>query len=79
MNTNVSIAEIEPEVALLEGDLAYQEFWNDGDIEITPLVKRLSGALGTQEELIQAIRNSDEEDWRKEYHLHFLEKHSKHI
>ena len=49
------------------------------DIEITPLAKMLTGILGTQEELIQAIKDSDEEDWRKEYHLHFLEKHSKHL
>ena len=49
------------------------------DIEIVPFVKRLSGILGTQEELIQKIKNSDDEDWKKEYYLHILEKHSKHI
>ena len=64
---------------LVEGNVAYQEELDIDDIEITPLVKSLSGVLGTQEELIQAIKDSDEEDWRKEYHLHFLEKHSKHL
>ena len=49
------------------------------DIEIVPFVKRLSGILGTQEELVQKIKNSDDEDWKKEYYLHILEKHSKHI
>ena len=42
-------------------------------------MKRLSGILGTQEELVQKIKNSDDEDWKKEYYLHILEKHSKHI
>ena len=49
------------------------------DIEIVPFVKRLSGILGTQEELVQKIKDSDDEDWKKEYYLHILEKHSKHI
>ena len=70
---------IELNTTLVEGNVAYQEELDIDDIEITPLVKSLSGVLGTQEELIQAIKDSDEEDWRKEYHLHFLEKHSKHI
>ena len=70
---------IELNTTLVEGNVAYQEKLDIDDIEITPLVKSLSGVLGTQEELIQAIKDSDEEDWRKEYHLHFLEKHSKHL
>jgi hypothetical protein len=70
---------IELNTTLVEGNVAYQEELDIDDIEITPLVKSLSGVLGTQEELIQAIKDSDEEDWRKEYHLHFLEKHSKHL
>ena len=70
---------IELNTTLVEGNVAYQEALDIDDIEITPLVKSLSGVLGTQEELIQAIKDSDEEDWKKEYHLHFLEKHSKHL
>ncbi|EKY11049.1 hypothetical protein HMPREF9075_00849 [Capnocytophaga sp. oral taxon 332 str. F0381] len=70
---------IELNTTLVEGNVAYQEELDIDDIEITPLVKSLSGVLGTQEELIQAIKDSDEEDWKKEYHLHFLEKHSKHL
>lgn len=70
---------IELNTTLVEGNVAYQQELDIDDIEITPLVKSLSGVLGTQEELIQAIKDSDEEDWRKEYHLHFLEKHSKHL
>ena len=62
---------IELNTTLVEGNVAYQEELDIDDIEITPLVKSLSGVLGTQEELIQAIKDSDEEDWRKEYHLHF--------
>ena len=65
---------IELNTTLVEGNVAYQEELDIDDIEITPLVKSLSGVLGTQEELIQAIKDSDEEDWRKEYYLHFLEK-----
>ena len=70
---------VELNTTLVEENIAYQEKLDIDDIEITPLVKSLSGVLGTQEELIQAIKDSDEEDWRKEYHLHFLEKHSKHL
>ena len=39
------------------------------DIEITPLAKMLTGILGTEEELIQKINASDDEDWKKEYYI----------
>ena len=44
------------------------------DIEITPLAKMLTGILGTEEELIQKIKASDDEDWKKEYYIYHLRK-----
>ena len=44
------------------------------DIEITPLAKMLTGILGTEEELIQKINASDDEDWKKEYYIYHLRK-----
>ena len=65
---------VELNTTLVEENIAYQEKLDIDDIEITPLAKMLTGILGTEEELIQKINASDDEDWKKEYYIYHLRK-----
>ena len=77
MNANVSIAEIEPEVALLEGNLAcLDDFRTDKDREFLAAIENLTGILGTPKEFYQKLNaTTDENDWKGELCKGILEKY----